>query len=100
MEIDLEVDPPPDLAVEVDITSLSIPRLPIYAALGLPEVWRFDGERLEFLSLVAGEYGAVEQSLVLPGVRPDDLIMLLGQVSEMGETSWAKYVRRWMREKF
>ncbi len=98
MEIDLEVDPPPDVAIEVDITSLSIPRLPIYGALGVPEVWRFDGERLAFLSLVAGEYGAVERSLALPGVKPGDLMMLLGQVSEMGETSWAKFVRRWVRE--
>ena len=42
----LAVDPPPDLAVEVDITSRSIKREPIYRALGVPELWRFRGNRL------------------------------------------------------
>lgn len=41
--------PPPDLAVEVDITVSSVPRQPIYAALGVPEVWRYDGRAVTFL---------------------------------------------------
>jgi Uma2 family endonuclease len=45
-EMDLTKDPPPDLAVEIDITSRSIAREPIYAALGIPELWRFDGSTL------------------------------------------------------
>jgi Uma2 family endonuclease len=47
--IDLAVDPPPDLVVEVDITSPSISKLPLFAEFGIPEVWRFDGERLSML---------------------------------------------------
>ena len=56
MAIDLTLDPPPDLAIEIDMTSPSIPRLPIYCALGIPEVWRFDGETMVLLALVNGKY--------------------------------------------
>jgi Uma2 family endonuclease len=42
--LDISFDPPPDLAIETDISSSSIPRMPIYATLGVPEVWRYDGE--------------------------------------------------------
>ena len=58
--IDLAVEPPPDLVIEVDITSPSINKLPIYAGLGVPEVWRYDGEKLEILRL--GNDGYVEVS--------------------------------------
>jgi Uma2 family endonuclease len=98
MDIDLTVDPPPDLAIEIDITSLSIPRLPIYAALKVPEVWRFDGEQLEFLQLVDDKYQVIAQSLALPCIQPMDVLGLLNRIGEMGETSWAKAVRSWARE--
>ena len=61
-EIDLKVEPPPDLAVEVDLTSGSIDRLPIYAALGVREVWRYQRGVLEIWSL--GEHGSLEKSTV------------------------------------
>ncbi|MCX5934501.1 MAG: Uma2 family endonuclease, partial [Pseudanabaena sp. LacPavin_0818_WC45_MAG_42_6] len=59
-------DPPPDLVLEVDITNPSDRRLPIYALLGVPEVWRYDGYSLEFLALQNGEYVAIENSLSFP----------------------------------
>ena len=66
-ELDLAVDPPPDLAVEVDITSASIARQPIYAALGVPEIWRFDGLTITVLLRQAdGRYVPAETSLALP----------------------------------
>jgi Uma2 family endonuclease len=98
MEIDLTVDPPPDLAIEVDITSLSIPRLPIYQALGVPEVWRFDGEQVVLLSLLQGEYQEIPQSLALPMVTATVLQDWLAKAQTMGETSWAKAVRHWVQE--
>src|SRR5450759_997473 len=58
-DLDLRRDPPPDLVVEVDITHHAMERLGIYAAMGVPEVWRFDGEKIEFLALEGGEYRAV-----------------------------------------
>ena len=50
-ELDLTIDPPPDLAIEIDITSSSLDRQGIYAALGVPEIWRFDGESLRVYQL-------------------------------------------------
>ena len=97
MKIDLAVDPPPDLAIEIDISSPSLPRLPIYAALGVPEVWQFDGERVRLLKLVAGEYVAQNQSQALPMVAVEVVRGFLTQAQEMGETSWAKAVRQWAK---
>jgi Uma2 family endonuclease len=98
MAIDLTVDPPPDLAIEIDITNPSLPRLPIYRALGVPEVWRFDGSRLQFLRLIDGEYRDVTTSIAIRLLTVDVVQTLLQEASEMGETSWAKLVRRWVRE--
>jgi Uma2 family endonuclease len=98
VDIDLTVDPPPDLVIEVDMTSVSVPRLPIYQVLGVPEVWRFDGERIKILSLAADEYREIEESLVLPMVKVEALQDFMEQVLRMGETSWAKQVRQWVRQ--
>jgi Uma2 family endonuclease len=98
MEIVLSVDPPPDLAIEIDISSPSLPRLPIYAALGVPEVWQFDGGNFKILGLAATEYISQRQSLALPMVTVDVVERLLIQAQEMGETSWAKAVRQWVKE--
>lgn len=66
-KMDLSVDPPPDLAIEVDITSGSIPRQPIYAALGVPEIWRFDGREIyPMLRQTSGTYRRSDSSLVFP----------------------------------
>ena len=51
--LELDVDPPPDLAIEIDITSSSLNRMGIYAELRVPEVWRYDGKAVTFLVLAA-----------------------------------------------
>ena len=51
VRIDPAVDQPPDLVIEIDITSPSLNKLPIYARMGVPEVWRYDGERMAILVL-------------------------------------------------
>lgn len=65
-DVDLLVDPPPDLVLEVDVTSSSIPKLPIYAALGVPEVWRWQYEAIEPLRLDShGKYQMKKGSIEL-----------------------------------
>jgi Uma2 family endonuclease len=98
MEIDLAIDPPPDLAIEIDISNPFLTRLPIYAALDVPEVWQFDGESFKILGLAATEYIPQRQSLALPMVTVEALQRFLIQAQEMGETSWAKAVRQWIKE--
>ena len=66
-ELDLSVDPPPDLVVEVDVTSPSRDRMPIYAALGVPEVWSWRDEVLRFLLLEEDGYVEHHESRSLPG---------------------------------
>jgi Uma2 family endonuclease len=97
MNIDLTIDPPPDLAIEIDISSPSLPRLPIYAALSVPEVWQFDGKNFKILEWVTGEYISQIQSKALPAVTVEVVQSLLVQSQNMGETSWVKTVRQWAK---
>lgn len=96
-EIDLAVDPPPDLVIEVDITSPSLPKLPLYARVGVPEVWRYDGERVTLYRLAGAGYEAAEESAVLPGVTSRDLTRFLEESETQRRTLWLKGVREWAR---
>lgn len=69
-QIDLNEYPPPDLVIEIDITSSSINRLGIYIALGVPEIWRYDNGRLVILRLEDGEYKECNRSPSLPLLTP------------------------------
>ena len=96
--IDLRVDPPPDIVIEIDITHPCIPRQPIYARLGVPEVWRYDGERLEILLLEGGEYVGSSESRALPGLTAAALSDLLAQSRGLEWKAWLLHVREWARE--
>ena len=65
-EIDFNNDPPPDVVVEIDIHHESISKFPIYAGLGVPEFWRYDGATLTIYHLKEEEYVAAGASLALP----------------------------------
>jgi Uma2 family endonuclease len=69
--LDLTFDPPPDLVIEVDITRLSLEKLPIYAALGVPEVWRYTDSKVEIRWLSADTYQESDTSRVLPGITAE-----------------------------
>jgi Uma2 family endonuclease len=76
--LDLRTDPPPDLVLEVDVTHSSLDRMAIYAALGMPEVWRYDGRRLSFHTLGAdGRYTEQPNSRAFPFLTPADLMRFL-----------------------
>jgi len=87
-EIDLSVDPPPDLAIEIDITRSSIDRLAIYAKLRVPEVWLFIGESLRIHRLQAnGGYLEEEESRCLPVLDIQKMVPFLQLDIEVGETT-------------
>src|SRR5712692_1015770 len=65
-EVDPAVDPPPDLIIEADVTSPSLPRFPIFAAFGVPEVWRYDGSRVAIHRLEGGQYVDAASSSAIP----------------------------------
>lgn len=66
-EIDLAIDPPPELVIEVEITASAIRKLELFAKLGVTEVWRHDGEKLRVFALVGDCYQEVNESVVMPG---------------------------------
>lgn len=97
--IDLTVDPPPDLAIEVDNTQSSLNRLEIYAAIGVPEVWRFDGKTLTIYRLIKDHYQPQEISTALPLLNRTDILRFLESSQTMGETTWVRAFRQWIRSK-
>lgn len=99
-ELDMTVDPPPDLVFEVDVTSPSIPKLPIFAEFGVPEVWRFKSGRLFIYILKAGGYEEADESEVLPGLRAAALSQLLVQGQRLSATAWRRLARAWAREHY
>lgn len=72
-EYEPAIDPPPDLAIEVDVTHSSIKRMPIFAELGVPELWRHDGRSMQFFRLGDdGEYHQILASIAFPFLTPND----------------------------
>jgi Uma2 family endonuclease len=96
--IDLTVDPPPDLVIEVDITSGSLDKFPIYAQVGVPEVWRYDGQRLRISILTAERYVESETSLALPLLTGPRLSDALAQSKTMKRTALLRSFRAWIRQ--
>lgn len=100
-EFDLTVDPPPDLAIETEVSHSIVRRLRIYAALGIPEIWRWRKKGLTAHSLGAdGKYVEREFSLNLPMLRVKDLEPFLDFELAADETAWIRKFRAWVRERF
>ncbi len=95
--IDLNQDPPPDLVVEIDITSRSKNSLQIYADLGVPEVWIYNGVRLIINRLENGEYVEGKISLAFPSVAVLEIVRFLEQVETMDYLELVKSFRTWVK---
>jgi Uma2 family endonuclease len=96
--IDLAVDPPPDLVIEIDITSPSLDKFPIYAEVGVPEVWRYEGNRFEILLLGERDYERTNTSLALPSVTDEALRILVEYSASMELAEWLDRVIEWAQE--
>jgi Uma2 family endonuclease len=96
--IDLRTMPAPDLAIEIDITSSSIPRLPIYASFGVPEVWRYDGTALIFYHLHRKSYRPAKASSYFPTLQPSDLVAWLQLGEKSADGAVLKQVQQWCQE--
>ena len=100
-ELDLSVDPPPDLAIEVDISRSSIDKLGIYAEMGVPEVWLYDGESLHVRRLQpSGVYLERDASDTFPFLDLKELERSLKRFDELGETAWIRSFRQWVRQQY
>jgi Uma2 family endonuclease len=96
-QIDLNQDPPPDLVVEIDVTSSSIDRLSLYASLGVPEVWRYDGNRLIIYQLEAQEYVERDVSPTFPFLSQVEMLRFLELRRTTKENALLRLFREWVR---
>jgi Uma2 family endonuclease len=96
-QIDLNQDPPPDLVVEIDVTSSSIDRLSLYASLGVPEVWRYDGNRFIIYQLSAQEYVERDVSPTFPFLSQVEMLRFLELRRTTKENALIRLFREWVR---
>jgi Uma2 family endonuclease len=94
--IDLDLDPPPDLALEIDMTSRSFPDL--YAALAVPELWQFENGVMTIKALQDGRYSTVTESPSFPGLPLQSALIEHWQLSKtVGRNQALRAFRQWVR---
>lgn len=91
---DLESDPPPDIVVEIDVTNESLGKFSLYASLGVPEIWRYNGRTCQFYELTDGQYGEIQESRLLAGLTPAALVEALEDSKTMGQTAALRTFRQ------
>ena len=96
--IDLNNDPPPDLVVEVDLTSSSLDRFQIYASLGVPELWRYDEGVLNIYQLQQEEYVECNNSPTFAQLPLIEIPRFLEESQRIGVMGMTLNFRHWVRE--
>ena len=97
--LDLRVDPPPDLAVEVVVSHAADDAVEVYRRFGVPEVWVCTETGLTFLLLdERGDYAASETGLAIPGLTADEARAWIVRDDFPGEIEWRRAIRRWVAE--
>jgi Uma2 family endonuclease len=97
-KLDLKTDPPPDLVIEVDITSDSLNKFPIFAGIGVPEVWRYDDGKVTIYKLEGDNYSKADHSPAFPILTSEMATQFLEESTQMKSTAWLRRVRDWARE--
>lgn len=94
-KINLQTDPPPDLAIEIDITSSSLNRFSIYASLGIPEIWHYNGKIVTLYGLDNHQYQPLDRSLAFPRLTTTELQHFLDLRRSIKENALIRQVRNW-----
>ena len=95
--VDLSLDPPPDLAIEVDVTSKT--QLDAYANLGVPELWRYENNQLRIDLLQGGDYRQVTTSPIFPQLPIRDLVTeVLAQSGNVGRSPALRAFRQRLKQ--
>jgi Uma2 family endonuclease len=92
-ELDLQVDPPTDLVIEIEVTLSAIPKLPLYAGMRIPEVWRLHDDRVTILRLSEGGYRETPMSEALPPLTSAILTDFLHDSHSLRRTVWIRQLR-------
>ena len=96
--LDLPADLPPEIVFEVDITGSSLHKDSIFAKLGVPEVWRYDGKDMEILIRSGEGYEASKVSAALPFITTEILESFVSEGRTLSRPEWFKKVRAWARQ--
>lgn len=96
-EIDINIDPPPDIVVEIDLHHDSISKFPIYAALGVPEFWRYEGSVLTIYHLRDGQYQPSDVSQSLPLLTSAILTEFLARIPKEDQYDILLTVEEWLK---
>ncbi|HJQ23659.1 MAG TPA: Uma2 family endonuclease [Blastocatellia bacterium] len=96
-EINLMTDPPPDVVVEIDIWSESVGKMEFYAAIGVPEFWRYRKGRLYIYHLSDDGYVEAEASRAFPLLTAEVLTRFLEQNKRDGQSATLRAFREWLR---
>ncbi len=98
-EFDFQIDPPPDLAIEIEMSRSLVSRIRIYAAIGVPEIWRFNGKTLRFCHLQPdGNYVDGLTSRSFPFLHPTDLLPHMAIDDTRDETTRLRQYVNWLRQ--
>jgi Uma2 family endonuclease len=97
-DLDLKHDPPPDIVVEIDRTSTSLNKFEIYAALGVPEIWRVTGQKVQFYFLANDTYEESSLSTAFPFLTALTLSDFVARAIKEGGRRSARAFRKWVRE--
>ncbi len=101
VNIDLSTQPPPDLAIEVEVSHPADVAMTIYGRLGVPEVWRFDAEDWDFkiwLRQADGTYRTSQASVQLAPLSTADLLDQLKEADRLGNARWFNRLMRWAHD--
>lgn len=101
VEIDLATQPPPDLAIEIEVTHSADEALAAWGRLGVPEVWRFDPDASHFAFLLRQKdrsYAPSERSLAFPALAVADVLEQMRLADSMGAGPWFAQLRDWVRD--
>ena len=96
-ELDLRIDPPPDIVIEIDITSSSINKLSIMAEVRVPEVWHYGKKGCRILGLEKQTYRERKSSASFPQLTPQGIAHLIEESNRLEPLAWSRYVRQWIR---
>jgi Uma2 family endonuclease len=96
-QIDFNTDPPPDVVLEIDIHHESISKFPIYAAFGVPELWRYDGETLTIYHLRDAQYVLADASLALPTLTSAVLTKFLARTPKEDQYDIVLAFEEWLK---
>jgi Uma2 family endonuclease len=97
--INLSIDPPPDVVVEIDISTESLSKFPIYAVLGVPEIWRYDGKHACIYHLSDEDYVDAPTSRSFDGLTAQAITDSIEQSKTEGQSQALAAFRKWVRTK-